>query len=147
MDDTTKKDIEKILDSFKTERDIAVKEHEAKKKKEELFKEKFKEKVKSVIRPEMEQFKEILISEGHKCEITEESDSSIEIYILGNQYSQSPTKIVFKFNSDKKQVEVSGTTKTRLGSEDNCYEYYGIDNITAEFVGKHFCKILKEMLD
>ena len=163
MDDSTKKRLTSILDSFDAKRDAAKKDTERKRTEREIFLDKFAEKVKAVIRPAMEQVAELLKARGHNSEITEQMEAidsdgrarnagiTLTIFPLGVRppypNEHACPHIAFMVNSYESKIYVHESTMmlTRGGQSGSAGEY-DIDKVTPELVEQHIVSVLQQAM-
>lgn len=163
MDDSTKKRLSGILDSFDAKRGAAKKEAERKKTEHEIFLEQFTEKAKSVIRPVMEQVAKLLESRGHNSEIREQKETidsdgrtinagiTLTIFPLG-QRPRYPDQhdcphVAFMVNSYENKIHVHESTMMPMrGGHAGSTGEYALDKVTSELVEKHIVSVLQQAM-
>lgn len=163
MDDSTKKSLNSILDSFDAKREADRKKAERKKTEHEIFLEQFTEKAKSVICPALEQVAEILKSRGHNSEIREQKEGvdlegrainagiTLTIFPLG-QHPRYPSQpdcphVAFMVKSYENKIYVHERTMMPIrGGHAAIAGEYTLDKVTSELVEKHIISVLQQAM-
>jgi hypothetical protein len=163
MESRTRKSIEGILDGFNSRVEAARREAERRMIERRIFLAEFSERMRTVIRPTMEQVGDLLTSRGHEFEITEEEESveangktaNAAITLRIYPYAERPAHtqlggcphLAIRANSPRNTIYVhESIMMPGSGGHAGTAGEYELDAVTADMVEQHILSVLVRTL-